>query len=105
MAISVAPPPGAKRHSHSILQVTLNLIKDILGGTSQKNGTGLGILALGKEGKVLITDELNVEETTSGTDVSLTDILNSVDNGSTGSSGNSVVVTLSDSSQGSNITL
>lgn len=57
------------RYTHGILQVTLNLVEDILGRSTQKNSAGLGILALGEEGEVLVANLFDLKQAALGADV------------------------------------
>jgi len=36
-------------HKHGVVQVPLNLVQDILGGTAKEKSAGLGLLALDNE--------------------------------------------------------
>jgi len=81
------------------VQVALNFVKDILGGASEKNGASLGVLALSHEREVVVTDLLDLEEATKGTDVTLLELGGSVDNGGTSASSDSVVISLTKTSE------
>jgi hypothetical protein len=80
------------RDTHGIVQITLNLIEDIFGRATQKDGTCVRILALGEEGKVLVANLLDVEKTTLGADIRSLDVADIVDDCRTGSAGDAVVV-------------
>ena len=91
--------------TEGVLEVTLDLVKDILGGTSEKNGASLGVLALSHEGEVVVTDFLDLEVTAHGADIGLLELLGSVADSGTRASGASVVVGLSQTSEDSDVTL
>ena len=71
------------RDAHGIVEVSLNLVQDILGGAAEKDGAGLGVLTLGEEGEVFITNLRNFEETTLSTNVGGSGSEDGVDNCST----------------------
>lgn len=79
-------------NAHGILKVALDLVQDILGGATEKDGAGLGVLALGEEGEVFVTNLLDLEEAAPGADIRLLNILDPVDNGGASGAGYSVVV-------------
>ncbi len=43
------------------LEVPLDLVEDVLGGSSQEDGAGLRILTVFDEGEILVTDLANLE--------------------------------------------
>lgn len=90
-------------NGHGVLQVTLNLVKDVLGGTPQKDGTGLGCLAFSHESEVFVTDLLDLEQATLGTDVGLLEVVDAVHNCRASGSGNTVVVSLSHTAEGCDV--
>jgi len=57
------------RDGHGVLQVALDLVEDVLGGSAQQNRAGLGVAALGKEGEVLVADLADLEEAAVRADV------------------------------------
>ena len=59
----------------------------------------------GRAGEVLVAELFNVEQTTLGTDVGISQILDSVDNGSADRSSDTVVVGFSDSSDSGDVGL
>jgi len=82
----------------SVLEVSLDLIKDVLGTSSKKDGTGLGVLALQEVGEVLVSDLSYLEKSAFESDIGFLDLVGSVDDLGSGDSGNTLVVGLSDSS-------
>eukprot|EP00128_Syssomonas_multiformis_P003160 Colp12_sorted_trinity150504_noHs@31453 len=92
-------------HVHGILKVALDLHEHILGGTTQKDGAGLGLLALGDESEVVVANLLDFEETSTGTDIRLLELLSAVDNSGTACTGNAVVISLANAAKSSNIVL
>jgi len=87
--------------TEGVLKVTLDLVKDILGGTSEENGASLGLNALSHEGEVIVTDFLDLEETAVSSNIGLLELLGSVADSGTRGSGDSVVIGLSKSSEDS----
>lgn len=49
-------------HAHGVVQIPLNLVQDIFGRSTEKDGAGLWILAFGKEGEVFIADLGDLEQ-------------------------------------------
>mmetsp|Transcript_41206 Transcript_41206/g.36542 ORF Transcript_41206/g.36542 Transcript_41206/m.36542 type:complete len:366 (+) Transcript_41206:689-1786(+) len=92
-------------NSEGILQVSFHFVQDILGGTSEEDGASLGVLAFNHEGEVVITNLSDVEETTLGTNIRFLDFFRSVDDLSTSDSGNSVVISLSDTTNAGDVLL
>lgn len=82
-------------HRHGILEVTLDLVEDVLRGATQKDGAGLGRLAFPHEGEVFISDLFDLKQTALGTNVGFLDIVHAVDDRCASGSGNTVVVRLS----------
>jgi len=81
---------------HSVVEVTVDLHEDILGGTTKKDGTGLGVLALLEVGEVLISDLADLKETTSGSDIRVLDLRRLVGDGGTGGTSDTIVIGLAD---------
>jgi hypothetical protein len=52
-----------------IVKVSLDLVEDILRGSSEEDGASLGVLAFSHESEVVITDFLDLEETAFSTDI------------------------------------
>lgn len=92
-------------NAHGILQVSLNLVEHVLGGAAEKDGAGLGVLALGKEGKVLVANLLNLKQTASGANIRILEILYPVNDCGAGGTSYSVVVGLSDSAESCDVGL
>ena len=92
-------------HGHGILQVTLDLVQDVLGGTAQKDSACLGGVAFPHESKVFITYLLDFEETTLRTNVRFLDVFHTVDNRCTSGSGNTVVVRFPHTAEGCDVGL
>ena len=76
-------------HIEGVLQVPLHLIEDVLAGASQQDGTGLGVLALLKEGEILVSNLPDLEQSTVCANVVLSDLISPVDNGGATGSGHS----------------
>jgi len=91
-------------NTEGIVEVSLDLVKDIFGGTSKDDGASFWVLAIGHVGEVIVTEFLDLEFSAVGTDIFLLELFWSVANGSTTDSGDSVVIGLSDSSNASNVT-
>lgn len=89
--------------AHGILQIALNLIEHVFGGTSEENGARLGGLAFGEEGEVLVTDLFNLEEAALGAHIGLLQILNTINNGGACGSRYPVVVCLAHTPEGGNV--
>jgi len=51
------------------MKVSFNLVQNVLGGASKKNGAGLGILAFCDERKVFVSDFVNIEEPRLGSNI------------------------------------
>ena len=92
-------------NGHGILQVALNLVKDILGGAAQQDCAGLRGLALAHECEVLITNLLNLEQSAPGTNIRLLDVIDTVDDSSTACTGDTVVIRLSHTAEGCDVGL
>lgn len=93
------------RNGHGVLKVALDFVEDILGGAAEENCTGFGIGTLGNEGKVLVTNFLNLKETTPGPNVRFGNIINTIHDGGTGSARDTVVVSLADTAESSDVAL
>src|SRR3569833_2688552 len=93
------------RHSHSILQIPLDLVEDVLGWPSQEDRASLGGLALGKKGEVLVSDLLDLEQTALRANVRLLKILYTVYDGGSGRPGYPVVIRLAHPAQSRDIRL
>jgi len=87
------------------LEVALNLVEDVLGGTAEEKGARLGLLALDDERVVLVANLLDVEESALGTDVGLLELLRSVDDGGAASASNAVSVALAGTAKGGDVGL
>ena len=85
---------------HGILEVALNLVQHVLGPTTEKDGAGLGILALLEEGEPLLPDLAHLEKTALGTDVGFLDLVGTADDGGAGGTGHAVVVGLAEAAEG-----
>lgn len=93
------------RNAHGILQVTLNLVEDVLGGAAEENRACFGLLALGQESEVLVANLLNLEQTAFRADIRFLKVLDSVHDRSACGSRNSVVVCLPHTAQGCDVGL
>jgi len=85
------------------MKVSLHLIENIFGGSSQKNGTGCWVLALNKIGEIVITNFPDIKKTAFSPNIWLLNFLRSIDNFSTWDSGYSDVVCFSYSSDTWNV--
>lgn len=65
------------------MEVSFDLIEDILGGTSEDDGASLWLLALSHEGEVVISNFLDLEISAVSSDIGLLNFLWSVKNGGT----------------------
>ena len=118
MAISVAPPPGARIGLKTTFRATdmasarfrsisfrisfdgprrriVHAFGDLHSSKNEKY-LSVSLIDIREEGSSLVTELLNVEHSTFCSDVCIPQVFNSVDNGSSDSSGDSVVVGLSD---------
>jgi hypothetical protein len=80
------------RDVQGILKVSFKLAEDIFAGASKEDGAGLGILAVFDESEVFVSYLSHFEEPCSSADVSLGDVLRSVDDGGAAGTGNAEVV-------------
>ena len=92
-------------YTKSIVEVSLDLIKDVLRGTSEENRASLGVLALSHEGEVVITDLLDLEETALCADIGLLKLLRAVSNSGTTDTGNTIVVGFTDTTDDCAVTV
>lgn len=92
-------------NGQTVVEVSFHFVEDVLGGTSQNDGTSFGVFAFGHESEVFITNKLNFEQTALLTNIRFLDFFRSVDDGSTRNSGNSIVIGLSDSSDNGDVLL
>jgi hypothetical protein len=82
------------------VQVALDLVQDVLGGTAQQDRAGLGVLALCEVGEVLVAKLGDLEQTALCTDVGRLCGEDGVDDGGTGCACDTVVVCLADTADG-----
>lgn len=92
-------------HSHSICQISVNLVEDVFRRTSEEDGAGFGVFALGKEGEVFVANLLDLEKSAGSSYIGVLEILDSVDDCCASGSGDSVGIGLADSAESSNIGL
>ena len=85
--------------SHGVLEVTVNLLEHILGGTAEEDGAGLRVLAADDVSEVLITDLLHLEETAASTDIGLLEVAGVVDDSSANGTSDTVVIGLTDTAE------
>mmetsp|Transcript_68054 Transcript_68054/g.146776 ORF Transcript_68054/g.146776 Transcript_68054/m.146776 type:complete len:470 (-) Transcript_68054:203-1612(-) len=90
---------------HGVLKIPLDLVQHILGSTTQQYGARLGLFALLKEHKILVTNLAHFEEPTARSDIGLLDLVGSVDDGGAGGTRHAVVVGLPQSTEGSDVRL
>merc|ERR1712007_74650 len=79
---------------HGILEVPLNFHQDIFASPPEENCAGFGVLALREEGKVLITELLDLEESALSANITLLQLFSPVDDLSSNCTRNTVHVTL-----------
>lgn len=91
--------------TEGVMQVALNLVEDVLAGTSKQDRASLGVLTLSHEGEVVVANFLDLEEATLGADVTLLDLLRAVNNGRTRAASHSVVVSLTQTAEDSAVAL
>lgn len=87
------------------MEVALDLVEHVLRRTPEENRAGLGVLALGEEGEVLVANLLDLEEAALRADVGLLDVLDAVDDGGARGAGDAVVVRLSDATESRDVGL
>lgn len=92
-------------YAHGVVEVSLDLVQNILGRASQQNCAGLGILALGEEREVLVTNLGDLEKPTLGSDIRGSGREDGVDNGSAGCTRNTVVVCFPDTADSCDVVL
>jgi len=63
------------------MQVSLDLIEDILGGTSENDGASGWVLAFLEEGEIVITDLLDLEDSALCSNIRFLELLGPVNNG------------------------
>ena len=88
---------------HSIEQVPLDLHQDIFRGTPQQNSTSLRVHTLGQECKVFLSEFLDLKQTTFCSNISFLELLGPVDNATSDSTGDTVHVRLSETTDGSDV--
>lgn len=93
------------RDGHGVLKVALNFVEDILGGTTEEDCASFGLGALSNESKVLITNFLYFKETTSGSNVGLGNIIDTIHDGGAGSACDTVVISLANTAKSSDVAL
>lgn len=109
-------------HGHGVGEVAINFVENILGGTSQENGAGLGVLALGEECKVtaqgggdirgignwtgsrdsLVAQLVDVEESTFSAHIRLAQVIDAIHNGGPTRAGDAIVVGFAHAANGTN---
>ena len=87
------------------MKVALDLIQNVLGGATEQDCAGLGVLALREVGEVLVTELGDFEKTALGANVGGGGGEDGVDNGGTGCTGNTVVVCFADTADGGDVGL
>lgn len=90
---------------HGVLEVPLDLVKDVLAATAKEDSAGLGVLALLEEGEVLVPKLPDLEESAAGSNVRLLDLVSTGNNGGTSGAGDTVVVRLPEPPEGSDVGL
>eukprot|EP00968_Pinguiococcus_pyrenoidosus_P015771 scaffold1469_cov257-Pinguiococcus_pyrenoidosus.AAC.4 len=84
---------------HRVLEITLDLIQDVLGPSTEHDGARLGVLALLQEGEVLVSNLAHLEETTTRAEIGLAHLLWTVHNGGANRPGDAVVVRLAQAAE------
>lgn len=84
--------------TEGVMEVSLDLVKDIFRGTSEDDRASLWVFAVSNEREVIISNFLNLEIGGVSTNIFLFELFWSVDNSGTSDSCDSIVIGLSDSS-------
>lgn len=92
-------------NGHSVLKVPLDLVDDVLGRAAEKDSASLGVLALSEEGEVLVANLLDLEKSALSSNVGLLEVVDTVHDGRTRGSGDTVVVRLSHTAEGCDVGL
>lgn len=92
-------------NSQTVVEVSLHFVEDILAAAAQNNAASLRLLALSHEGKILVSNLLDFEETAALADVFFLKFLGTVNDLGSSDSRNTHVVGFSDSSDHRNIFL
>lgn len=90
---------------HGVLKVALNFVEDILGGAPKKDCASFRVGALGNESKVLVTNFLDLEEATSSSNIGFGNIINTVHDGGTSSTRDTIIISLADTAKSSDVAL
>lgn len=81
-------------NGHGVLKVPLNFVDNVLRRSPEKNSASLGVLAFPHEGKIFVSDLLNLEETALSSHIGLLEVIDPVDDRGASGTGDSVVVRL-----------
>ena len=90
---------GVTCDGHRVLQVTVDLVEDVLARPTEQDCARLGRNTLVKEREVLVTELLDVEQPAPCADIGLSEVVDAVDNDSADSTCDAVVVALADTAQ------
>ena len=103
---------------HSVGQVPVDLVEDVFRGTAEEYSTRFGRLALVQEGEIpvairstdlfdlknsLVAKLLNVEQSALGPDITISQILDPIDNGRSDSSSDPIIVGFSHTPNSSDV--
>jgi hypothetical protein len=86
-------------NTESILEVALNFVEDILRCTTEDNRASVGLLALGKEREIVVTDFVDLEKCAVLSNIRLLDFFRAVDNGGTSGTSNTVVISFTETAE------
>ena len=82
-------------HAQRVVEVALHFVQDVPRRAAEDDGARLGLLAVDEEGEVLLAQLLHLEQTGTGADVLLLELLDAVYDGGAGGSRDAVVIRLS----------
>ena len=92
-------------NGHSILKVALNLVDNVLGRTTQKDGASLRVLAFSEEGEIFVADLLDFEQSTSRSYVRFLEVIDPVHDRRTSGTSDTVVIRLPHSAESCDVGL
>lgn len=93
------------RNGHSVREVAVDFVEDVLGRPTEEDGARLGFLALSEEREVLVADLLNVEEAALRADICLTQIFDAVNDCRANGARETVVVCFANAAKGGDVRL
>lgn len=92
-------------HGHGVEQIPLNLVEYVLGWSTEQDSACFGVFAFGQEAEILVADFGDLKEAAVGADVGFLEVKDAVDDGSAGRAGDTVVVRLTDATEGGDVVL